>query len=338
MWLVKEEETVTRVAVDAFGGDYAPEQIVEGALRAAEMDGISVILTGNETRLKALLNGKPGSDRIEIEHAPEVIQMDEEPVDAVRKKTQSSLVTAARLVKEGRAEALVSAGSTGATMAASLFTIRRIKGVERPAITSLMPTLSGMALVVDVGANVDCRPNQLFQFAQMGSIYAEHVLKIHEPRVGLLNIGHEPSKGNHLIKEVYPLLQEAPINFVGNIEGRDISRGDCDVVVCDGFVGNVVLKFAEGLADALFGMMKEEFTRSIPSVAGALLLKPAFRRIKKKVDYTEYGGAPLLGVNGVVIIAHGGSNAKAIHNAIRVAKQGAEQNIVQGIAERMATS
>lgn len=329
---------MTRVAVDAFGGDYAPEQIVEGALRAAEMDGISVILTGNETRLKALLNGKPGSDRIEIEHAPEVIQMDEEPVDAVRKKTQSSLVTAARLVKEGRAEALVSAGSTGATMAASLFTIRRIKGVERPAITSLMPTLSGMALVVDVGANVDCRPNQLFQFAQMGSIYAEHVLKIHEPRVGLLNIGHEPSKGNHLIKEVYPLLQEAPINFVGNIEGRDISRGDCDVVVCDGFVGNVVLKFAEGLADALFGMMKEEFTRSIPSVAGALLLKPAFRRIKKKVDYTEYGGAPLLGVNGVVIIAHGGSNAKAIHNAIRVAKQGAEQNIVQGIAERMATS
>ena len=329
---------MTRVAVDAFGGDYAPEQIVEGALRAAEMDGISVILTGNETRLKALLNGKPGSDRIEIEHAPEVIQMDEEPVDAVRKKTQSSLVTAARLVKEGRAEALVSAGSTGATMAASVFTIRRIKGVERPAITSLMPTLSGMALVVDVGANVDCRPNQLFQFAQMGSIYAEHVLKIHEPRVGLLNIGHEPSKGNHLIKEVYPLLQEAPINFVGNIEGRDISRGDCDVVVCDGFVGNVVLKFAEGLADALFGMMKEEFTRSIPSAAGALLLKPAFRRIKKKVDYTEYGGAPLLGVNGVVIIAHGGSNAKAIHNARRVAKQGAEQNIVQGIAERMATS
>ena len=328
---------MTKVAVDAFGGDYAPEQIVEGALRAAELDGISVILAGNEARLKALVNGKPGSDRIEIEHAPQVIQMDEDPVEAVRKKDQSSLVVAARLVKEGRAEALVSAGSTGATMAASLFTIRRIKGVERPAITSLMPTLSGMALVVDVGANVDCRPNQLVQFAQMGSIYAEHVLKIHEPRVGLLNIGHEPSKGNHLVKEVYPLLQNASLNFVGNIEGRDISRGDCDVIVCDGFVGNVVLKFAEGLSEALFGMMKEEFTSSIPSAAGALLLKPGFRRIKKKVDYTEYGGAPLLGVNGVVIIAHGGSNAKAIYNAIRVAKQGAEQNIVQGIAERMAT-
>ena len=328
---------MTKVAVDAFGGDYAPEQIVEGALRAAELDGISVILAGNEARLRALVNGKPGSDRIEIVHAPQVIQMDEDPVDAVRKKDQSSLVTAARLVKEGRAEALVSAGSTGATMAASLFTIRRIKGVERPAITSLMPTLSGMALIVDVGANVDCRPNQLVQFAQMGSIYAEHVLKIHEPRVGLLNIGHEPSKGNHLVKEVYPLLQNVSLNFVGNIEGRDISRGDCDVIVCDGFVGNVVLKFAEGLSDALFGMMKEEFTSSIPSAAGALLLKPGFRRIKKRVDYTEYGGAPLLGVNGVVIIAHGGSNAKAIYNAIRVAKQGAEQNIVQGIAERMAT-
>jgi glycerol-3-phosphate acyltransferase PlsX len=329
---------VIKVAVDAFGGDYAPEQIVEGALQAAEFDGIGVILTGNEARLRSLINGKPGSDRIEIVHAPEVIQMDE-AAEAVRTKTESSLVKAAQLVKEGHAGALVSAGSTGATMAASVLTIRRIKGVERPAITSLMPTRTGVALIVDVGANVDCKPSQLVQFAQMGSIYAENVLRVHRPRVGLLNIGHEPSKGNSVVREVYPLLreQDASLNFIGNIEGRDISRGDCDVVVCDGFVGNVVLKFAEGLADALFGMMKEEFTSSIPATLGALLLKPGLRRIKKKVDYTEYGGAPLLGVNGMVIIAHGGSNAKAICNAIRVAKQGAQQNIVQGIAERMAT-
>jgi glycerol-3-phosphate acyltransferase PlsX len=325
---------VTKVAVDAFGGDYAPEQIVQGALQAAE-GGIEVILTGDEARLKSLINGKPGRDRIEIVHAPDVIEMDE-AAEAVRTKPQSSLVKAAEMVKEGRAGALVSAGSTGATMAASVLTIRRIKGVERPAITSLMPTRSGVALVVDVGANVDCKPNQLLQFAQMGSIYAENVLRVRNPRVGLLNVGHEPTKGNSLVKEVYPLLQQTSLNFVGNIEGRDISRGDCDVIVCDGFVGNVVLKFAEGLADALFGMMKDEFISSIPSTLGALLLKPSLRRIKKKVDYTEYGGAPLLGVNGVVIIAHGGSNAKAITNAIYVAKRGVEQGIVQGIAERMA--
>lgn len=327
-----------KVAVDAFGGDYAPEQILEGALQAAELDGIRVILTGNEARLKSLLNGKPGSDHIEVVHAPDVIQMDE-AAEAVRLKPDSSLVKAAQLVRDGQAEAMVSAGSTGATMAAAVLTIRRIKGVERPAITSLMPTRKGVALMVDVGANVDCKPSQLVQFAQMGSIYAENVLKMHRPRVGLLNVGHEPGKGNSVVKEVYSLLQEqaGTLNFVGNIEGRDISRGDCDVVVCDGFVGNVVLKFAEGLADALFGMMKEEFTSSVPATLGALLLKPGLKRIKKKVDYTEYGGAPLLGVNGMVIIAHGASNAKAIYNAIRVAKEGAQQNIVQGIAERMAT-
>lgn len=325
-----------KVALDAFGGDYAPEQIVEGALRAAELDGISVIMTGDEARLKSLIHGKAGSDLLEIVHAPEVIHMDEAPVEAVRSKEESSLVKAAHLVRDGMAGALVSAGSTGATMAASLFGLKRIKGVERPGITSLMPTRSGMALILDVGANVDCRPNQLVQFAQMGSIYAEQVLKIHNPRVGLLNIGHEPGKGNELVQEVYPLLQSTSLNFVGNVEGRDIPRGDVDVIVCDGFVGNVVLKFAEGLADTLFGMMKEEFSKNLPGIIGGLLVRPGSRRIKKKVDYTEYGGAPLLGVNGVVIVAHGGSNAKAIYNAIRVAKQGVQQDIVQRIAERMA--
>lgn len=325
---------MTKIAVDAFGGDYAPEQIVEGALRAAESDGIKVILTGDEKKLKALIDGKAGSKLIEIEHAPEIIHMDEPPVEAVREKKESSLVKGAQLVRDGRAGALVSAGSTGATMAASLFIIKRIKGIERPAITSLLPTRRGVALIVDAGANVDCRPSQLVQFAEMGSIYSEQVLKVRKPKVGLLNIGHEPGKGNHLVQEVYPLLKSSPINFVGNIEGRDIAGGEIDVVVCDGFVGNIVLKFAEGLGDALFGIMKEEFMSDLPSKLGALLLKPGFRRVKKKIDYTEYGGAPLLGVDGLVIIAHGGSNAKAIYNAIRVARDGVEHKIVQEIAKR----
>lgn len=319
---------MTKIVVDAFGGDYAPEQIVEGALQAAREDNISVILTGDEQRLKSLVNGKAGSTRIEIVHAPEIIHMDESPVDSVRQKKESSLVKAAELVREGEAAALVSAGNTGATLAASLFVIKRIKGVERPAITSLMPTKTGVSLIVDAGANVDCRPSQLLQFAQMGSIYAEQVLKVHRPRVGLLNVGHEPSKGNHAAQEAYGLLQESPLNFIGNIEGRDISQGEIDVVVCDGFVGNIVLKFAEGLSETLFSMMKEEFTSSFRAQVGAGLLKPGLRKIKSRVDYTEYGGAPLLGVDGVVIIAHGGSNAKAIYNAIRVAKEGVAHDIV----------
>ena len=229
----------------------------------------------------------------------------------------------------------MSAGSTGATLAASLFVIGRIKGVERPAITSLMPTLRGAALIADVGANVDCRPSHLVQFAKMASVYAQHVLQIHRPKVGLLNVGEEPGKGNALVKEVYEQLAQGDLNFVGNIEGRDIPRGHADVVICDGFVGNVVLKFAEGLAGALFDMMKEEFTSTLSASLGAVMLKPSFRRIKKRMDYTEYGGAPLLGVNGVVIVAHGSSNAKAIRNAIRVARDAVENNMVATIAEMM---
>lgn len=327
---------MTKIAVDAFGGDYAPEQIVEGALLAADQEGISVILTGDENRLKALVDGKAGSNRIEIVHAPQVVHMDDEPVAAVRSKDDSSLVRGAKLVQAGEAQALVSAGNTGAPLAASLFHIKRIKGVERPAISTLMPTATGFSLILDVGANADCRPNQLVQFAQMGSIYAAEVLKVPNPRVGLLNVGHEPGKGNQLVKEVYNLLQDASLNFVGNVEGREIPGGGVDVVVCDGFVGNIVLKFAEGLGSTLLGMIKEEAQRSAVSLAGAALMKPGFRRIKKRMDPNEYGGAPLLGVNGVVIIAHGGSNAKAIYNAVRVARDGVKNNYVQIIAERMA--
>lgn len=327
---------MTRIAVDAFGGDYAPEQIVEGALLAADKEGITVVLTGNESRLKPLVAGKAGSNRVEIVHAPEVVQMDDEPVAAVRAKTDSSLVQGARLVREGKADALVSAGNTGASLAAALFNIGRIKGVERPAISTLMPTAKGFSLVLDAGANVDCRPSMLVQFAQMGSIYASEVLKVSNPRVGLLNVGHEPGKGNQLAKEAFDLLQDAGVNFIGNVEGREVPSGNVDVIICDGFVGNVVLKLAEGLGATLLNMIKTEAKSSLAATAGALLMKPGFRRIKKRMDPNEYGGAPLLGINGVVIIAHGGSNAKAIYNAIRVARDGVQNNYVGIIAEKMA--
>ncbi len=325
-----------KIAVDAFGGDYAPEPIVEGALQAANMYKISLILTGDEIRLRSLVGDKPGSTYIEIVNASEQIQMNEHPVEAVRTKKDSSLMVAARLVREKRAVGMVSAGNTGAVMAASLLGIGRIKGIERPAITSLMPTLKGVCLILDVGANVDCRPNQLVQFAQMGSIYAQKVLGRSHPRIGLLSIGEEPSKGNEVTIKVHESLRQSKLNFVGNVEGRDISKGEVDVIVCDGFVGNIVLKFAEGLGSAIFSMLKDEFTRSIPSKLAAAVLKPGLKRIKQKTDYTEYGGAPLLGINGISIIAHGRSNAKAIRNAIRVAKEAADSGVIESIAQIMA--
>lgn len=325
-----------KIAVDAFGGDFAPEQIVEGSLEAASEYGIEILLVGKEDILTGLIEGKSGQERISIIDAKEIIGMDESPVDAVRKKKDSSLVKAAALVKSGEAVGMISAGSTGAAMAASLFGMGRIKGVERPAITSLMPTRTGVCLIADVGANVDCRPSQLVQFGQMGAIYAERVLGRKNPTVGLLNIGEEPSKGNEAAQKAYQDLKSSGLNFLGNIEGRDIPKGHVDVVVCDGFVGNIVLKFAEGLGSALFGMMKEEFTKTTTAKLGALLLKPGLRQMKKRMDYTEYGGAPLLGVNGISIIAHGSSNAKAIRNAIRVAAEAAENRVVESITEVMA--
>lgn len=325
-----------KIAVDGFGGDYAPEQIVNGCLQAAAEDQIEILITGDEQVLKRLIDGKPGSDLIEIVHATEKIRMDESPIDAVRTKKDSSLNVAARLVKEGRAAGMVSAGNTGACMAAALFGIGRIKGIERPAITSLMPTIKGICLMVDVGANVDCRPSQLVQFAQMGAIYAEKVFGINNPTVGLLNIGEEPSKGNEAAQKTYELLKNAQINFGGNVEGRYIPTGEIDVVVCDGFVGNIVLKFAEGLGSALFDLLKEELTSSLPRKLAALTLKPGLANIKKRMDYTEYGGAPLLGVKGTVIVAHGSSNSKAIYNAIRVAKEASENQVVESITQLMA--
>ncbi|MGB4266941.1 MAG: phosphate acyltransferase PlsX [Limnochordia bacterium] len=325
-----------QIAVDGFGGDYAPEQVVAGCLQAASEDRIPILLTGDQAVLAPLIAGRPGSELIEIVHASEQIGMDEAPVEAVRAKKDASLTVAARLVKDKEAAGLVSAGNTGACMAAALFIIGRIKGIERPAITSLMPTVKGICLMVDVGANVDCRPSHLAQFAQMGAIYAQRVLGRPNPRVGLLNIGEEPSKGNDAAQKAYQLLSCADINFIGNIEGRDIPGGEADVVVCDGFVGNIVLKFAEGLGLGMFSMLKEELTASLPRKLAAAVLRPGLAKIKKKMDYAEYGGAPLLGVKGTVIIAHGSSNAKAIRNAIRVAKEAASNGVVDAIAQLMA--
>lgn len=269
-------------------------------------------------------------------HASEQIGMEEAPIEAVRKKKESSLVVAANLVRQKKAAALISAGNTGACMAASLLNIGRVRGIERPAITCLMPTLNGVCLIVDAGANVDCRPKYLLQFAQMGSIYAEKVLAVAKPRIGLLNIGEEPHKGNDLSQKSYQLLANSELNFIGNVEGRDISYGEVDVVVCDGFVGNTIIKFAEGLGSALFSMLKTEFMKSTPRKIAASVLRPGLKNIAKKMDYTEYGGAPLLGVNGAVIIAHGTSNQKAIYNAIRAAKTAVDNQVVQSIAEIMA--
>ncbi len=322
--------------MDGFGGDYAPEQIAAGCLQAADIARIPILLTGDQKKLESLIKDKPGSELIEIVHASEQIGMEEAPIEAVRKKKESSLVVAANLVRQKKAAALISAGNTGACMAASLLNIGRVRGIERPAITCLMPTLNGVCLIVDAGANVDCRPKYLLQFAQMGSIYAEKVLAVAKPRIGLLNIGEEPHKGNDLSQKSYQLLANSELNFIGNVEGRDISYGEVDVVVCDGFVGNTIIKFAEGLGSALFSMLKTEFMKSTPRKIAASVLRPGLKNIAKKMDYTEYGGAPLLGVNGAVIIAHGTSNQKAIYNAIRAAKTAVDNQVVQSIAEIMA--
>jgi phosphate acyltransferase len=319
-----------RIAVDAMGGDYAPQEVVAGALEAAQAyPDLEIILVGQPEALKPFIQTLP--ENIAIHPASEVVGMDEHPATAVRRKKDSSIVVATRLVKEGNASAVVSAGSTGAQMAAALFGLGRIKGIERPAIATVLPTAQGGKLVLDVGANPDAKPKHLYQYGLMGSIYANKILHIDSPKVALLNIGSEETKGNELALASYELLKHAPVNFVGNIEGRDIPKGTADVVVCDGFVGNIVLKFAEGLALSLFGMIKEQITASPSRKLGALLVKPGLKEIAKVMDYAEYGGSPLLGVDGVSIVCHGSSKAKAIRNAIRVARECVESKYLDEI-------
>lgn len=332
-----------RIAVDAFGGDHAPEAIVKGCAIAATKISDEIILVGDETKIKELLaQENVPAGRISIRHASEVIETGEPPVEAIRKKKDSSLVVALQLVKNGEADAVVSAGNTGAYLAGAFRFIGRMKGIKRPALTTPMPSVKNVGVILDAGANVDCRPEFLLQFAHMGAIYAENVLGIENPRVALLNIGAEEAKGNSLTKETYGLLKEAPLNFIGNIEPRDVPYGAADVIVCDGFTGNVVIKLIEGTASALFTMLKAVFYKSLITKLAAMILKPGLKTIKAKMDYSEYGGVPLLGVEGVVFKAHGSSNAKAICNAVCAASTylaaGVNDKIKEALLSQAETS
>lgn len=326
-----------RVAVDAMGGDNAPVVEVEGVVAACREFGLAVTLVGDRLRLEAELakHSIVGLD-IDIFHASEVVGMHDSASDAIRKKRDSSVRQAFELVKDGKACAAVSAGNSGATMAAGMFVLKRIKGIERPAIAQLFPTLNGHTLVLDVGGNVDCKAIHLVQFAIMGEVYARYALGITSPRVGLLSNGEEDSKGNELTRETNVILKKTSLNYCGYIEGRDIFAGAVDVVVCDGFVGNIVLKLSEGLADAAGKMLKREIIKSLVSKIGYLFVRGAFGRFKKIVDYAEYGGAPLLGINGVGMICHGGSNVKAIKNAIRFANEYAKNGVSERVAEKLS--
>ncbi len=321
-----------RIAVDAMGGDFAPEEIVKGALRAVGFySDITVILVGQKDKIIACLPETGITPQIEIYEASEVVGMDEHPASAIKKKKDSSIVVATKLVKEGEADALVSAGNTGAQMAAALLGLGRIKGINRPAIGTVIPTLREGKLLLDVGANPDAKPENLLQYGVMGSIYAEKILGIKNPKVALLNIGSEEGKGNELVQAAYSLFKTSNLNFIGNVEGRDIPYGTADVIVCDAFVGNIVLKTIEGMASSLFQLIKQKITANTVRKIGALLIKPGLKEIAHSLDYAEYGGAPLLGVNGTSIICHGSSNEKAIFNAIRVAKECVEEEIIDKI-------
>jgi len=326
-----------KIAVDAMGGDFAPDEIVLGAIEAAREYQCNIILVGDQVRIQQLLDLHNANDlRLSIHHASEVIGMTENPTSAFRKKKDASVVVATRLVKEGKADVAISAGSTGAAVAAALLGLGRISGGERATIATPMPNLTGITVLLDSGANVDSKPKNLLQNAIMGTVYAEKILGITNPRVGLLNIGEEANKGNELVLETYPLLASAPVNFIGNVEGRDIPKGTVDVVVCDGFVGNVVLKFGEGLASAIMTLIKQEIEAQgwLTKLAAALVL-PALRSLKRKLDYAEYGGAPLLGVDGGFIISHGSSKAKAIKNSIRVARDMVDKSVVENIKQSL---
>lgn len=321
-----------KIALDAMGGDHAPREIVRGAWALCRETGQKVILVGDQATINKELELLEPCKGLEVAHAPEVITMDEAPATAVRRKKNASVVIAAELVRSGEASALVSAGSTGATMAAALLRLGRIKGIDRPAIASVLPAELGITVLLDVGANVDCRPKNLQQFAIMGSLYAQKLLGIASPKVGLINVGEESTKGNELTLGTYPLLVNSGLNFYGNIEGRDVFRGSVDVAVCDGFVGNVVLKTGEGLATALMNMIKKELQQSGLARLGAVLSLPALKNLKKRLDYSEYGGAPLLGVNGVAIVCHGSSRELAIKNALIRAKESVDTGLIKAIS------
>lgn len=324
------------IALDAMGGDGAPGVAIEAALEAVREYGIPIALVGPLAGLRRqLARHRPLPADLELVDAPEVVQMDEAPITVLRGKRNSSLNVCAELVRDGRAAAMVTAGNTGAAWVAAKAALGMIHGVDRPALAAILPKADGHTLVLDVGANVECKPHQLAQFAVMGSFYAESVLRVGSPRVGLMSVGEEATKGGPRVRQQSRVLKEAGINFVGNVEGRDVFTGDVDVIVCDGFTGNVVLKVAEGLGEMVIGMLMEEARRSPMYGAGLLMAKGAFRNLKSKVDYSEYGGAPLLGVGGACLIAHGRSSTKALRNAIRYASSYARSGVLRRIGDKI---
>jgi len=325
-----------RIAVDGMGGDKAPAVVMEGAIEAASEFGYEIILVGDEERLKRELDKhKSHPKSIKIHHASEVVEMSEPATTSIRKKKDSSISVCVDLVKDGVADAMVSAGNTGAVVCAAVFNLGLLPRVERPGIAVVFPALKCPGMIIDVGANIDPKPTHLLQYGLKGDAYSKRILGKPKPTIGLLNIGEEETKGTDFVKETHKLLNESRLNFIGNVEGRDIYTGECDVIVCDGFLGNVVLKVSESVAFTMVEFLKRELKRSVLTKLSVLFARSAFRNFKQKIDYAEYGGAPLLGVNGAVIISHGSSSKKAIKNAIRVAVEFKEKTVNEHIMEEI---
>jgi phosphate acyltransferase len=330
-----------RIAIDAMGGDHAPAEIVAGAVRAQEELAVDVLLVGDPDQIRASMPHQNLPSQIEIVPSEGVIEMHEEPLSGLKRKPKASINVAMDLVKRGRADAVVSAGHSGAAMAAGLLRLGRLPGIDRPAIGAVFPTLIAdkAVLILDVGANVDCRPKFLEQFAVMGTIYSKYVLGVDEPKVGLLNIGEESTKGNDLAVRAHQMLQENPnISFIGNAEGRDVLSGQFDVIVCDGFVGNVLLKFAESIGEVLLQIFREELPQGLRGVVGASILKPNLRRIRQRIDHAEHGGGLLLGVAGICIISHGSSQSPSVFNAVRLAKEAVDHQVLERIQSQYRQS
>jgi phosphate acyltransferase len=324
------ESSCARIAIDAMGGDFAPDEIVAGALRAHEELGVKILLVGDPDRVNASLKQHSAPSSIEVVPSEGVIEMNEEPLISLRRKPKASINVSMDLVKHGEADAVVSAGHSGAAMAAALLRLGRIRGVDRPAIGAVLPTMIAgkSVLILDVGANVDCRPKFLDQFATMGTVYSRFVLGTESPKVGLLNVGEEENKGNELALRAHELLKvNRNIEFIGNAEGRDVMSGHFDVVVCDGYAGNALLKFAEAIGEFIIQILREELPQGLRGKVGTALLKPNLRRIKQRIDHAEHGGALLLGVDGICIISHGSSQAPSIFNAIRLAKEAVDHQV-----------
>ena len=328
-----------RIAVDGMGGDKAPAAIVAGAIEAARAYDFRIVLVGDQTLLYSELEKHRNVPKtISVHHAGSFVRMDESAAISIRKKKDASISICADLARDGVVDAIVTAGHTGAAVVACTLKLRMLEGIERPGIGIVFPTLKSPTFLIDVGANIDTKPHHLYQYALMGDVYFRYILRKNRPSIGILNIGEEESKGTEHIKEARQLLNKSRLHFLGNVEGRDIFNGSVDIVICDGFVGNVVLKVAESITDVIGKMLKAELKRNFITMIGAMLAKPAFDALKKEVDYSEYGGAPLLGINGNCIISHGSSNARAIKNAIRVASEFVRYEINQHILEAVKNS